>query len=34
MEFASAGVSGVSFMGAVCYKGVVCLLSWCTVCTS
>ena len=34
MEFASAGVSGVRFMGAVCYKGVVCLLSWCTVCTS
>ena len=30
MEFASAGVSGVRFMVAVCYKGVECLLSWCT----
>ena len=30
MEFASAGVSGVRFMGAVCYKGFVCLLSWYT----
>ena len=30
MEFASAGVSGVRFKGAVCYKGVVCLLSWYT----